>query len=96
MGLSKLKDRNTRITLTYAFRQGFVPLSGRLTGQHGRSEQVIPRVAVVENHGAEGKVPVLYFTLPDGVGWDAWIGAIDHYTHRETQRRTHTNTQEER
>lgn len=67
-------------------------MASRLTGQHGGSKQVIPWVTVVENHGAKGEVPMLYFTLPDGVGWDTWIGAIDHYTQRDTETDTHKYT----
>lgn len=85
---SKLqKDSSARIKLTYTFGQRLVPLSRRLTGEHGRSEQVVPGVTVVKHHRAEGEVAVLDFALPDGVGWDPWIGAVDHCTNTRTHRR---------
>lgn len=79
---------------TDTFREWFVPLSSRLTAQDRWSKQVVSGVTVVENNRAKGKVPVFYFTLPDGVGWDSWIRAIDHYTERETQWDTNTHTEQ--
>lgn len=79
-----------RFRLTYTLWQGFVPLSCWLAGQHRRSEQVESWVTVEENHGAEGEVPVLNFTLANGVGRDSWIRAVDHYTQGDTHRGTDT------
>lgn len=39
---------------------------------------------------------MLYFTLPDRVGWDTRIGAIDHYKQRDTEMDTQVETERER
>lgn len=39
---------------------------------------------------------MLYFTLPDRVGWDTWIRAVDHYTQRHAETHKHKQTQRQR
>lgn len=72
-----MPSREFRQKRTDTLWQRLVPLTRGLAGQDRRAKQVIPRVAVVEYHRAKGEVTMLYFTLPDGVGRNPGIGAID-------------------
>lgn len=54
-----------------------------LAGEHRRAEQVISRVAVVEDHAAKCEVAVLDLTLPYGVGRDTRISAVYNCVERD-------------
>lgn len=64
--------------LTNAFRQRLVPLASRLAGEDGGAKQVVSWVTVIKDHCAKGEVAMLNLALPDGVGWDPRIRAVDH------------------
>lgn len=53
-------------------------MAGRLAGKDGGAKQVVAWVTVIKDNGAEGEVAMLNLALPDGVGWDPRIRAVDH------------------
>lgn len=85
-----MPSRNFRQKHTDTLWERLVPLTRGLAGQDRRAKQVIPRVAVIEYHRAEGEVTMLYFTLPDGVGRNPGIRAIDDWTQRKEDNKEKT------
>lgn len=71
---------------TNAFWKRFVPVALWLASEHRRAEQVKARVAVIEDDTAKCEVPVFNLTLPDRVGQDTWIRAVNHCVKKEKKR----------
>ncbi len=65
--------------------QRFVPLTRGLAGEDRRAKQVIAGVTVIEYHRAKGEVSMLDLTLPDRIGWNPRIRAIDNWKHRRKE-----------
>lgn len=72
------ENEGERWERTDTLRQGPVPVTHRLAGQHRRPKQAVAGIAVVRHHCSEGEVSELYFALPDGIAWNSRVRTVDH------------------